>query len=119
VARAGGSGGILRNTGINFETDGLTNYPTLNDTGANSYGGAVGFNLLSADFRQQFVAEFTALSPYGNPAISRISGAQYAVGARYQRAINNRALIRFDAINGWLDNDSNIYGMRSEFRWKF
>ncbi|XZE20768.1 hypothetical protein SH449x_000655 [Pirellulaceae bacterium SH449] len=119
VARAGGSGGILRNTGINFESDGLTAYPTLNDTGANSYGGAVGFNLLSADFRQQFVAEFTALNPYGNPAISRISGAQYAIGARYQRAINNRALIRFDAINGWLDNDSNIYGMRSEFRWKF
>lgn len=119
VARAGGSGEILRNTGINFESDGLTAYPTLNATGANSYGGAVGFNLLSADFRQQFVAEFTALDRYGNPALSRIAGPQYAIGARYQRTLNNRALIRFDAINGWLDNDSNIYGMRSEFRWKF
>lgn len=119
VARAGGSGEILRNTGINFESDGLTAYPTLNATGANSYGGAVGFNLLSADFRQQFVAEFTALDRYGNPAMSRIAGPQYAIGARYQRTLNNRALIRFDAINGWLDNDSNIYGMRSEFRWKF
>jgi hypothetical protein len=119
VARAGGSGEILRNTGINFESDGLTAYPTLNATGANSYGGAIGFNLLSADFRQQFVAEFTALDRYGNPAISRIAGPQYAIGARYQRTLNNRSLIRFDAINGWLDNASNIYGMRSEFRWKF
>ncbi len=29
VARAAGSGGILRNTGINFESDNLTGYPTL------------------------------------------------------------------------------------------
>ncbi len=119
VARAGGSGEILRNTGINFESDGLTAYPTLNATGANSYGGAIGVNFLSADFRQQFVAEFTALDRYGNPALSGLAGPQYAIGARYQRTLNNRALIRFDAMNGWLDNASNIYGMRSEFRWKF
>lgn len=119
VARAGGSGEILRNTGINFESDGLTAYPTLNATGANSYGAALGFNLLSANFRQQLVAEFTALDRYGDPALSGIAGPQYAIGARYQRTLNNWTLIRFDAINGWLDNDSNIYGMRSEFRWKF
>ncbi len=119
VARAGGSGEILRNTGINFESDGLTAYPTLNATGANAYGAALGFNLLSADFRQQFVAEFAALDRYGNPALSGLAGPQYAIGARYQKALNNWTLIRFDAINGWLDNASNIYGMRSEFRWKF
>ena len=119
VARAGGSGEILRNTGINFESDGLTAYPTLNATGANSFGGAIGVNFLSADFRQQFVAEFTALDRYGNPALSGLAGPQYAIGARYQKTLNNRALIRFDAMNGWLDNASNIYGMRSEFRWKF
>jgi hypothetical protein len=119
VGRAGGSGGILRNTGINFETDGLTAYPTLNATGANSYGGAVGINILSADFRQQLVCELTALDRYGNPLVSGIAGPQYAIGGRYQRTINNRSLVRFDLMNGWLDNASNIYGLRSEFRWKF
>ncbi|MDA0657917.1 MAG: hypothetical protein O2931_06745 [Planctomycetota bacterium] len=33
LARAGVAGGVLRNTGINFETDGLTGFPTLDPTG--------------------------------------------------------------------------------------
>ena len=33
VARAGGAGGVLRNTGILFESDNLTGYPTLDATG--------------------------------------------------------------------------------------
>ena len=119
VARAGNSGDILRNTGINYEADGLTGYPTLAATGANSYGGAVGINRLGADFRSQFIAEFAALDTYGDPAISGIAGPQYAIGSRYQRAINNRSLWRVDFINGWLDDAPDIYGTRAEFRWKF
>ncbi len=55
VARAGVAGGILRNTGIMFESDNLTNYPTLDATGNGTYGGAFGLNLFASDFRQQFV----------------------------------------------------------------
>ncbi|MFN9638876.1 MAG: hypothetical protein ACK56W_02480 [Pirellula sp.] len=119
VARAGNSGGILRNTGINYEGDGLTGYPTLAAPGANSYGGAVGINRLGADFGSQFIVEFAALDTYGDPAISGIAGPQYAIGSRYQRAINNRSLWRVDFINGWLDDAPDIYGTRAEFRWKF
>jgi hypothetical protein len=119
VARAAGTGGILRNTGINFETDGLTNYPTLNATGANAYGGATGINMLSADFRKQLVLEFAALDPYGGNTFGRAAGPQYAVGARYQKALNNWTILRLDAMNGWLDDAPDIYGMRSELRWKF
>ena len=119
VARAAGAGGILRNTGINFETDGLTNYPTLNATGANAYGGATGINMLSADFRKQLVLEFAALDPYGGNTFGRAAGPQYAVGARYQKALNNWTILRLDAMNGWLDDAPDIYGMRSELRWKF
>jgi len=119
VARAAGAGGILRNTGINFETDGLTNYPTLNATGANAYGGATGINMLSADFRKQLVLEFAALDPYGNNTFGRAAGPQYAIGARYQKALNNWTILRLDAMNGWLDDAPDIYGMRSELRWKF
>ena len=119
VARAGGSGEILRNTGINFETDGLTNYPTLNASGSNSYGGAFGLQILSADFRKQWVTEFTALDTYGDPALSAAAGAEYALGTRYQTALNNRLIWRVDLINGWFDNAPDIYGTRSEIRWKF
>jgi len=40
VARAGVSGGILRNTGINFEIDGLNGYPTLDATASDTAGGS-------------------------------------------------------------------------------
>ncbi|MBM3966264.1 MAG: hypothetical protein FJ308_14555 [Planctomycetes bacterium] len=119
VARAAGAGGILRNTGINFETDGLTNYPTLNATGSNAYGGATGINMLSADFRKQLVLEFAALDPYGGNTFGRAAGPQYAIGARFQKALNNWTILRLDAMNGWLDGAPDIYGMRSELRWKF
>ena len=119
VARAGGAGGILRNTGINFETDGLTGYPTLNATGSNSYGGAVGINLLSADFRKQLVLEFASLDTYGDPALSAAAGPEYAIGTRYQTALNNRLIWRVDLMNGWFDNAPDIYGTRTEIRWKF
>lgn len=42
LARGPGTGGVLVNTGILFETDGLTGLPTLNATAANRYGGAFG-----------------------------------------------------------------------------
>ena len=34
--------GLLKNTGINFETDGLTGFPKLDDTGHDTFGGALG-----------------------------------------------------------------------------
>ena len=119
VARANGSGGILRNTGINFETDALTNYPTLNATGSNSYGGAFGLQILSADFRKQWVTEFAALDTYGDPVLSAAAGPEYALGTRYQTALNNRLIWRIDLMNGWFDNAPDIYGTRTEIRWKF
>jgi len=119
VARAAGAGGILRNTGINFESDLLTGYPTLDATGSNSYGGAAGLNLLTSDFRQQLAFEFAALDTYGDDILSKAAGAQYAIGARWQKTLSNWTLVRLDFMNGWLDNAPDIYGTRCEFRWKF
>ena len=42
IARAGGTGGILRNTGITFETDGVTGLPTLDATANDTWGGRIG-----------------------------------------------------------------------------
>ncbi len=36
----GNGAGILKNVGINFETDALTGYPKLDDSGSNAFGGA-------------------------------------------------------------------------------
>jgi hypothetical protein len=118
VARAAGSGGILRNTGINFESDGLTGYPTLDPTGANTYGAALGVNMLGAGFRDQLVLEAAALGSYGD-AFRRVPGDQYATGFRYQRPLSYRCLVRTDTMYGFLRNAPDIAGTRVELRWKF
>jgi hypothetical protein len=120
VARAAGSGGILRNTGLNFESDNLTGYPTLDATGSNSYGAAIGINLLeAASFSEQWVIEFAALDTYGDDALSTAPGAQYGLGTRWQKALNNWTLVRIDLMHGWLDRAPDIFGTRAEWRWKF
>ncbi|RMF41355.1 MAG: hypothetical protein D6753_09755 [Planctomycetota bacterium] len=119
LARAGVAGGILNNTGINFETDGLTGYPTLDPTAVNTAGGATGIQLHSADFRQQFIVEFAGLAALGSPQFRNAAGDQYAVGMRYQRALTNAWLFRTDQMYGWLRSDHDIRGSRFELRWKF
>jgi hypothetical protein len=57
LARGGDSGGVLRNTGITFESDGVTGYPTLDATAHDSYGGALGVEYLFTDLNHQIVVE--------------------------------------------------------------
>ena len=119
VARAAGSGGILRNTGINFESDALTGYPTLDPTGANTYGAALGVNVLGPNFRDQLVIEAAALGSYGSESLRRVPGDQYATGVRYQRPLSHRWILRMDSMIGFLRNAEDIFGSRVELRWKF
>ncbi|MGV3484133.1 MAG: hypothetical protein ACO1RT_06935, partial [Planctomycetaceae bacterium] len=117
VARAGVSGGVLRNTGINFEIDGLNGYPTLDATGADSAGGSVGIDLIGKDFDHQWLLEASYATPHGDRAF--INGDQYALGTRYQVAISHRSIIRIDTMHAWRENDGDLYGSRVEYRWKF
>lgn len=119
VARAVGSGGILRNTGINFETDALTGYPTLDATATNTYGAALGLNMLGANFRDQLVIEAAALGAHSDDGFRRVAGDQYATGVRYQRPLSYRCIFRTDAMYGWLRSSEDIVGSRMELRWKF
>ncbi|WP_144996561.1 hypothetical protein [Polystyrenella longa] len=119
VARAAGAGGILRNTGINFETDGLTGYPTLDATGTNAYGGAVGVNWLGKDFDYQLVLELATVQTMGSPQERNAAGDQYALGVRYQVPLNNAWIFRADAMHGIRDNADDVSGIRTELRWKF
>lgn len=119
LARAGGTGGILNNVGINFESDGLTGYPTLDASGVNTVGGAVGLNLLGHNFSHQLVLEVAGLKANGSAQFRNAAGDQYAAGIRYQRPINNAWIFRTDHMFGFLRGAEDIRGSRVELRFKF
>jgi hypothetical protein len=119
VARAGAAGGILENTGILFESDFLTGYPTLDATANDTAGAAIGLDLLAPEFTQQLIVEAAVLQVFGDPATRNAPGDQYGVGARYQVPISNATLLRFDVMHGWFENTDDVTGARAEYRWKF
>jgi hypothetical protein len=120
LARDLAAGGILKNTGINFETDGLTGFPKLDDTGNDTFGGALGIEYLF-DLDQQIVVEAATVQIMGDP-VERgrpARGNQYALGVRYQKPLSDRWIVRADAIMGWREHDRDISGVRLELRRKF
>lgn len=115
VARA--ADGILRNTGILFESDALTGFPTLDDTGVDTAGVAIGVQNLFT-LNQQLVAEVALVVPHGDKE-GRAQDTQLGVGVRYQRPLNNHLIFRADAMYGDFGDDRPSTGMRAELRWKF
>ncbi len=119
VARAGVAGGILRNTGILFESDNLTGYPTLDDTANDTFGMALGLNLLADEFAQQLIVETAMLGVMGDRVGRNAAGDQYGVGVRWQVPLTNSTILRADAMVGFLGNEDNINGARVEYRKKW
>jgi hypothetical protein len=111
--------GPLKNTGINFESDTLTNYPFLDDSGNDTYGGALGLDLLGGCFDRQLIVEAAMVQAFGNPATRIAPGDEYAVGVRYQKKLNNSLIFRADAMHGWIENSNDVDGARVELRHKF
>ena len=117
--------GLLRNTGISFESDALTGFPFLDDTGQNAYGGAIGLQYLF-DLQQQLVFEVAATRDLNDFSgyFEQEVGEQYAGSIRYQIPLSNAWILRADAIYAYKegvndgDEDDNI-GVRTELRWKF
>jgi hypothetical protein len=112
--------GILKNTGINFETDGLTGFPKLDDTGHDTWGGALGFNYLFG-LDRQIVAEVAAVRIMGDENAAGRSAAadQYAIGLRYQQPISKAWIIRADVMHGRRETQDDLFGVRFEVRRKF
>jgi hypothetical protein len=116
----GFNAGLLKNVGINFETDALTGYPKLNDTGSNAWGGAIGLQYLF-NLDQQLVFEVAMVQPFGDPIPGiGVADPQYAFGVRYQIALTRAWLFRADATYQILEGgaDDN-FGIRAELRRKF
>ena len=115
----GNGAGILKNVGINFETDALTGYPKLNDTGSNAYGGAIGLQYLF-NLDQQLVFEVATVQPFGDPIPGiGVANPQYGFGVRYQIPIDRAWLFRADATYQILEGGENNFGVRAEVRRKF
>ena len=110
---------VLTNTGINFESDGLTGYPTLDTSAQDTWGGAFGINLMDPELTHQLVLEFAFLQTIGEDATRPVQGNQYAVGARYQRPISNWVILRADTMYAFQDDAEDLFGVRMEMRHKF
>jgi hypothetical protein len=126
LMRNADAGGILFNTGILFETDGLTNFPKLDDSGFDTYGGALGVEYLF-DLDQQIVLEVGTVQIRGadiDPG-RQAKGPQYGIGLRYQRNLTNSLLFRLNLMYAERENPQNvpalgnIAGVVLELRQKF
>lgn len=119
AARSIDAGGILRNTGILFETDGMTNYPTLDPTANDTWGAAFGLNIMTDNFDQQLILELAALQTMGDDAGRNAVADQYGAGVRYQIPLNNAWILRADGMYGVLREVPDVHGARLELRHKF
>ncbi len=119
AARDPGAGGILRNTGILFEGDGMTGYPTLDASANETCGGAVGVEILARDFSQQLILEAATVQVRGDRASRLAVGDQYGLGVRYQIPVSNAIILRFDGMVGFLEDAPDLRGVRVEVRHKF
>ena len=106
----------LVNTGILFESDGLTGYPTLDPTANDTFGGAIGLNLLAQDFSQQLILEAAAVFRGDD---SDLAGDQYGLGFRYQIPLSNSWIFRTDGMLGFFRGTDDANGIRMELRKKF
>jgi hypothetical protein len=113
----GNNAGILKNVGINFETDALTGYPKLDDTASNAWGGAIGLQYLF-DLNQQLVFEVAMVQPFEDDGIGA-KAPQYGFGVRYQIALSRAWLFRADATYQILEDEEDNFGIRAELRRKF
>ncbi|MGB8315159.1 MAG: hypothetical protein WCE69_11825 [Aestuariivirga sp.] len=114
----GNGAGILKNVGINFETDALTGYPKLDDTGSNAWGGAIGLQYLF-DLDEQLAFEVAMVQPFEDDGIGA-KDAQYGFGVRYKIPIDQAWLFRADATYQILEGaDEDNFGVRAELRRKF
>lgn len=116
ASRAADAGGILKNVGINFETDGLTGFPKLTDAVDDMWGGAFGVEYLFG-LNRQLVIEAATTQRARNT--STLVGREVALGMRYQFPLDQAWIFRTDAIVADRENTRNLAGLRFELRRKF
>ena len=112
--------GLLKNTGITFDTNALTGLPKLDDTGHDTWGGAIGIEYLF-NLDQQVVFEVSALQILGdaNELGRAAADDQYGFGFRWQLPVSRSWILRADAMYGALRGADDIACASGEMRYKF
>ncbi len=120
LARAVGAGGILKNTGLAFESAGLGGIPSLDASANDTAGGAIGMEYLF-NLDQQIVVELAGLVDLDTSSTSTNTNTnQYALGLRYQRPFNNSWIVRMDANSVFeTETDNTRFGASLEVKRKF
>jgi len=117
AGRGPANGGPLGRAGILFAAVGLGGYkPALSNSGANSFGGSIGYQMLFNGGRQQVMVEFGGRKDTaGNHAKTGI-----AIGASYKQRLGNHTILRFDTFGSQYEGNSHLgYGARTELQFKF
>lgn len=112
--------GILENTGILFEADALTNFQIMENSGNDTYGGALGLQYLF-DLDMQIVFELATVQIIGdaNDPNRNLADAQYGAGFRFQKPLTSSLIFRLDGNYILQEGRDQRYGARAEIRWKF
>ena len=113
---ARGADGVLKNVGISFETDALTGFPKMDDSGQDTLGGAMGLEYLF-NLDQQIVLETAWVHDMAND--NKIKGDEFGLSARWQKPITFAWILRADVMHAWREHDDNLFGARFEVRRKF
>ncbi|MSP81958.1 MAG: hypothetical protein EXQ94_03240 [Alphaproteobacteria bacterium] len=112
--------GLLKNTGLNFEFEAITQFPRLDDTARDTFGGALGLEYLF-NLDQQIVVEVATNQIIGEPGepTRPAFDNEYGFGIRYQRPITAAWILRADAMYGLRERVDDLAGFRLELRRKF
>jgi hypothetical protein len=98
----------------------LTGLPKLDDTGHDTFGGAIGVEYLF-NLDQQVVAEISSVQIMGDANnVGRAAvDDQYGFGLRYQLPISPSWIFRTDAMYGIRTSEDDVAGVSAELRVKF
>jgi len=112
--------GILENTGILFEGDGVTSFPFLENSANDTFGGSAGVEYLF-NLDKQIVFELSTVQIIGGGFQPGRTEKQdeYGSAVRFQLPLTKALIWRSDAMFGYRPEQRNIYGMRTELRLKF
>jgi len=114
----GNGAGILKNVGINFETDALTGFPN-STTAAPTPGAARSAYSISSIWISSSSSRWRLCSRLAIRPWHRRLRPQYGFGARYQIPIDRAWLFRADATYHLLGGGQDSFGLRTEVRRKF
>ncbi len=118
LVRAGGAGGVLKNTGLNFEGEAITALANLDANANNTAGAAVGVEYLF-NLDQQLVIEGAFVIPHGDEKDRTVKENQFGLDVRYQIPVTNAWIFRFDIFKAFLKDQDDTAGARIEIRRKF